>query len=688
MTFAINSTITHSYNLATENEWLETNGLGGWASSTIIGTHTRRYHGLLVAALNPPKERYVMLSKMDETLVVDDKRYELGCSKYANAIHPDGYIFLQEFKKDFFPEFFYRANGIKLKKTIAAVNGENTTLITYEVLEANHEFTLELNPLIAAREFHGLTFANGKLNPQASFQDGTLKVKPYDNLPACYIAAPGATFQPQADWYYGFQYTRELERGQDGHEDLFSYGKLSVRLKDGDKLGIIVSMDSPQGRDPFVMLTEESLRRQRLINQTQACATYEHQALAKLSLAADQFVVQKDENLKSIIAGYHWFSDWGRDTMIALPGLCLATGRHQDAKDILRAFAGHVSQGMIPNRFPDFEEAPEYNTIDASLWFFVAAYQYFLKTNDRAFIKDELLPVLESMVEWHEKGTRYGIHVDEDGLLTGGEEGVQLTWMDAKADEWVVTPRKGKCVEINALWYNVLEIMAHFYRATGSKDASRHYTFRAKGVKRAFVKAFWNKNEGYLHDFVDGEYQDRAIRPNQIFAVSLPFSVLSAAKAEMVLDVVEAHLFTPHGLRSLSPLDPKYHGRYEGNRWQRDGAYHQGTVWSWLIGPYIDAVVRVRGTIGKRRARAIVLQFQHHMNANGIGSISEIFDGEDPIKARGCIAQAWSIAELLRVSVDYQLLAPMTFKKPSVEPEPRRKVSRKEAMAALYTFMY
>jgi len=655
MTLVIDSTTTQIYDLATKHEWIETNGLGGYASSTVAGANTRRYHGLLVAALRPPIERYVMLAKMDEVIHTSDKSYELSCNKYQNAIHPDGYIFLQKFEKDFFPQFTYKANGIRLKKTIACVHGENTTLLIYEAEKANQRFTLELNPLVAGRSFHELTAANGELNTQATFENGIFSCRPYEALPPIYLSLEGSDFSYQPAWYYHFEYTRDLERGQRGHEDLFSYGKLSVSMQEGDRIGIIISTENPAGKDPFVMLTRESLRRQRLLNQ----AGCKHESLEQLILAADQFIVQKNHHYKSIIAGYPWFSDWGRDSMIALPGLCLASGRQEDAKMILKGFSRYIDQGMIPNRFPDFEQQPEYNTIDASLWFFIAVYKYWLHTQDRQFIQHEMLPALLSIIEHHDAGTRYNIRVEDDGLLSGGEDGVQLTWMDAKVDDWVVTPRKGKCVEINALWYNALEIMAHFYRTLGQKEQARHFTLRAKAVKRAFLKTFWYKEGCYLYDYVNEYEQNTAIRPNQVFTISLPYTLLSPTRAAQVLEVIESQLLTPYGLRSLSPEDPAYRPYYTGNVWQRDAAYHQGTVWSWLMGPYIDALIRVRGNMGREQARIIINNLIAHLGQAGMGSISEIFDAEPPHEPRGCYAQAWSVSELIRVCVDHELFVPL-----------------------------
>jgi predicted glycogen debranching enzyme len=334
--------------------------------------------------------------------------------------------------------------------------------------------------------------------------------------------------------------------------------------------------------------------------------------------------------------------------MIALPGLCLVTGRYDDARKILRAFAGYVSEGMLPNRFPDEGEDPAYNTVDATLWFFVAIYKYLQYTDDLPFVATELLPVLDDIVKWHDKGTRYGIRVDDDGLLTAGAEGEQLTWMDAKVFDWVVTPRAGKAVEINALWYNALMILGELFKRNGGADKAAAYATRAKAVRKRFERVFWNDKNHCLFDYVEGTTRDDAIRPNQVFALSLPFPLLGGKKARQIMDVVKRDLLTPMGLRSLSPQSRDYHPHYGGDQLARDGAYHQGTVWGWLIGPYVTALVSVRGSGARKEARKILEQFMPHLETAGIGSISEIFDAEEPFAPRGCVAQAWSVAEVLR----------------------------------------
>jgi predicted glycogen debranching enzyme len=640
--------LLRDFDEVSRREWVETNGTGGWASSTVSGAHSRRYHGLLVAATRPPAGRMVLLSKLEEAVVVGGNRFELGCNRYPNAVHPRGFTHLRSFAKGLFPVFEFQAGGVTLRKTIAAVHGENTTLILYEATETEGRFTLELTPLVAGRDYHALVRANGAIRREADFNGGILRISPYEEVPEIFLLAPSASFEPGPAWYYDFEYEVERERGMDFREDLFSHGVLRASLDPGGRLGVIVSTSDPAGRDAFELFERERERRERLF----ASLSTDDDVSRTLALAADQFVVRRGDNLRTVIAGYHWFTDWGRDTMIAFPGITMVTGRFEDGKRILRAFAGSVSEGMLPNRFPDSGEDPEYNTVDATLWFFVAVHKYLRATNDDPFVRDELLPVLKDILEWHERGTRYGIRVDRDGLLYAGEPGVQLTWMDAKVGDWVVTPRQGKAVEINALWYNALVIYADLAGRFGAEAEQERYRRRARKVRRTFGKTFWNDEGGYLYDVVDGEGRDGALRPNQIFALSLPFPLLSGEKALRVLSIVEERLYTPVGLRSLDPQDPRYRPRYEGGPWSRDGAYHQGTVWSWLLGPLASAHANLRGAEGRERARRIIEGVLPHLAEAGIGTVSEIFDAEPPHSPRGCIAQAWSVAEILRAYLE------------------------------------
>jgi predicted glycogen debranching enzyme len=394
---------------------------------------------------------------------------------------------------------------------------------------------------------------------------------------------------------------------------------------------------------------EEIVRRRQIAER----APVKDDFITSLTAAADQYIVSRGVQ-KSVIAGYHWFSDWGRDTMIALPGLTLPTGRFDIARSILRTFAQHVDQGMLPNRFPDAGETPEYNTVDATLWFFEAVRAYHAYTGDLAFVHQELYPVLTDIINWHVRGTRYRIKLDAAGLLNSGEPGVQLTWMDAKVGDWVVTPRSGKPVEVQALWYNAICTMEDFADRTGDEAGRKRYNNMAALAKWSFNRLFWNEEGGYLYDVVNGGPPDASIRPNQIFAVSLPYSMLSPDRAKRVVAVVQEHLLTPYGIRSLAPSDPQYHGIYTGDGVGRDGAYHQGTVWPWLLGPFITAYMKVEGgsTAAHTQAKKWLSPLKNHLCDAGLGHISEIFDGDAPHRPVGCIAQAWSVAEILRVAVE------------------------------------
>jgi len=470
------------------------------------------------------------------------------------------------------------------------VHGENTTVIRYDVRGGAR---LELRPLIAFRDYHSTTHENSAINPAVEVEDGYAMLAPYQGCPKLFLRHAHGTVRVGGDWYRSFEYVRERERGLDFREDLFQ--PLTIEFEGG---GTIVAS------------TEENAGLGRPVT----CPT-------------DQFLVRRGEGC-TIIAGYHWFSDWGRDTMISLPGLTLATGRHEEARQILLAFARVVDRGMLPNRFPDAGESPEYNTVDATLWFFEAARAL----GDDEWVRAKLLPVFRDIIEWHVRGTRYGIHVDSDGLLAAGEPGVQLTWMDAKVGDWVVTPRHGKPVEIQALWYNALRIMEAW---TGEA----RYGEMADRARESFRAQFWNPATGCLFDVVAPE--DASIRPNQIFAVSLPHRMMEAGQERAVVETVERELLTPYGLRTLARSDPQYRGRYEGDQWHRDGAYHQGTVWPWLLGPYAAAYRNVHG-----HSPDVFGELRRYMMDEGVGQVPEVFDGDAPHRAGGCIAQAWSVAAL------------------------------------------
>jgi predicted glycogen debranching enzyme len=644
-----NRAVLQNFADASQHEWLETNGLGGWASSSIIGANTRRYHGLLTAAIVPPAERMVLLSKLDETIVTGDKRIELGVNVYANNIvAPLGHHYLNRFTKELFPEWEYEVEGIRLRKTIAMVNGENTTLIIYDVVESAEPFTLELLPLMAARGYHSLNHEGPQMHWDADFTDGIFHNQP-DGQNHVFISIPGAAYEHTPRWFNNFEYPVEQYRGLDFQEDLFNHGTFSVTLKQGDSIGIIISTEDVSGRNAHELLSKEGVRRKLLVSHQP-----DDEIVQQLVLAADQFIVKRNENLKTVIAGYHWFTDWGRDTMISLPGLCLSTGRYEDAKKILAAFADSVSMGMLPNRFQDNGEEPEYNNVDGTLWYFVAVHKYLQVTGDSDFVLNNILPVLKQIIDWHFAGTRYNIHAESDGLLFAGEEGQQLTWMDARIGQWVVTPRMGKPVEVQALWYNALRIFSELLHLNGQQGDAIVVTVSAEKIKENFENLFWYEQGQYLYDNINEKGEPvTEFRPNQLFAISLPFALIEGDKAISILQNVEEHLYTPVGLRTLPKTDAHYVPVYGGDQFHRDSAYHEGTVWSWLLGPYIDALAKVG--VEKSLLKKVIDNFAYHLNEGCIGSVSEIFDAEPPHHPRGCIAQAWGVAELLRVIKDYRL---------------------------------
>ncbi len=637
---------------ALSREWLETNGLGGFASSTIAGLNTRRYHALLVAALKPPVERYVLLSKIEETMVLGGRRVDLSANQYPGVVHPQGHLYLKQFRLDPFPVFTYVVEGVEIEKSVFMIHGENSTVIEYRVRVAPgapKDLWLELRPLIAFRDYHNTTHENGALRGEVRAEPGLASVEPYSGLPRLYFAHDAQELNPSGGWYRNFEYAVERERGLDYGEDLYNPFTLRVNLRARPSAVVIASTEKRDSER-----AEEYRRTEAERRRTVLAAAPSHNPLAQaLVAAADQYIVSRGDQ-KTIIAGYPWFSDWGRDTMIALPGLTLVTGRYDAARSILLAFARHVDRGMLPNRFPDAGETPEYNTVDATLWFFEAVRAFLRYTGDWAFVRDNVYEVLADIISWHLQGTRYGIGVNGGGLLNAGEPGVQLTWMDAKVGDWVVTPRHGKPVEVQALWFNALCVMETLAEKFGDARARARYAAMAAQARDTFNRLFWNESAQCLYDVVDGDSADASIRPNQIFAVSLHHSMLSRERARQVVDVVERELLTPYGLRSLAQGDPGYRGRYEGDVRSRDSAYHQGTVWPWLMGPFLNAYLKVNNpsVIARRKATQWLTAFQRHLTEAGLGQVSEIHDGDAPHTPRGCFAQAWSVAELLRAAVE------------------------------------
>jgi predicted glycogen debranching enzyme len=660
--------------VATSREWLETNGLGGFASSTIIGLNTRRYHALLTAATNPPVGRVVLLSKLEETLVVNGDRIDLSANQYPGVVHPRGFELLQSFRLDPFPVFTYRVGDLTIEKSVFMVRGENTTVVQYKATGALSGAKLELRPLIAFRDYHATTHENGAINAHVEMQDGSACLSPYMGLPTLHLGHNAAAVEQTYEWYRNFEYAEEQHRGLDFHEDLFHPLTLTFDLGVNSNAVVIASTELHHTQEAANLEKQERARRKKMV----AAAPVKDDFVQALTAAADQFIADRG-SLKTIVAGYHWFGDWGRDTMISLPGLTLTTGRYDVARSILLEFAKYVDAGMLPNRFPDAGETPEYNTVDATLWYFEAIRQYGEHTGDFETIQSELYPALVDIIEWHVKGTRHGIRADGDGLLLAGEPGVQLTWMDAKIGDWVVTPRIGKPVEIQALWYNALRSMEQFARKFGDKKRQTQYKLMATKARENFEQ-FWNAGANCLYDVVSAAGPDASVRPNQIFAVSLAFPLIEGERAKAVVEKVQAELLTPYGLRTLSPHDAKYIGQYGGDPRMRDSAYHQGTVWPWLMGPFVAAYLKMNGRtpVTIKKSISWLAPLQQHLSEAGLGSISEIFCGDAPHSPCGCIAQAWSVAEALRVLVSE------IHSVQAVEKKPRsaKAQSKKVALAA------
>ena len=654
MMFDFGREVCGDLSVVTKREWLVTNGIGGYASGTIANTLTRRYHGLLMAALKPPLGRTLLLAKLDETAEYDGvypdsgRLYPLYTNRWEDGtFEGNGHHFLNRFHLEgTTPVWTYAVANALLEKRIWMQPGANTTYVQYRLTRATGPLGLTIKALANYRDYHSTTIVNDWFPTIEDVAKG-LRITMFDGARPFYLFSDRAALTPQFDWYEDFFLSVEDFRGQrDVSEDHLYLAQLQVTLRPGESFAIIASTEPSPTLDSEAAYATRRAYEGALLERAGGDLPA---PLQQLVLAADQFVVSRptaaDPNGKSIIAGYHWFSDWGRDTMIALPGLTLATGRPEIAASILRTYAQFVDQGMLPNRFPDAGETPEYNTVDATLWFFEAVRAYLDATGDMVLLR-ELFPILADIVAWHIKGTRYAIRMDAaDGLIHAGEAGVQLTWMDAKVDDWVVTPRIGKPVEINALWYNALRSMEEFAAALG-EDPTR-YSELADQARTGFDR-FWNAPLGYCYDVLDSSGgPDGSLRPNQLLAVALPHSPLAAEQQRSVVDACARHLLTAYGLRSLSPDDKAYIGRYGGDRRKRDGAYHQGTVWGWLIGPFVAAHLRVYGD--KAAARGYLTPLLQSLVDHGVGSLSEIFEGDAPFAPRGCIAQAWSVGEVLRV---------------------------------------
>ena len=662
---------------STQREWLITNGTGSYGCGTLSGILTRCYHGLLIAALKPPLGRTLLLTKLDETVQYQGTHYPLSCDRWAGGTTTGhGYRNLESFHLEgTIPTWSYACADALLEKRIWMQPGENTTYIRYTLRRASGPLSLSIKAIVNYRDHHSTTQSvnEGKIGQfQTQSHPRGLKVQAFDQATPFYLLTSRGQLMPANKWYQHYFLTTEKYRGLSHLDDNCHAATLRTTLSAGESVTVVASTQPTPNLDAEDALSirqqyENSLLQafspslQNLLpngGQIKGVAEQEGSVpahptspwIGQLVLAADQFIVDRTTpetpNGKTVIAGYPWFGDWGRDTMIALPGLTLATGRPEIARPILRTFARYLNQGMLPNSFPEANDTPGYNTVDAILWYFEAIRLYVEATQDFELL-EELFPALKEVIDWHVRGTRYNIQVDpSDGLLYAGEPGEQLTWMDAKVDDWVVTPRIGKPVEINALWLNALLCMASFAKQLNEPedDYARLSAAASDGFER-----FWNSGRSYCYDVLDGpDGDDASLRPNQIFAVSLDHGpMLTPAQNKAVVDACAQQLLTSHGLRSLSPTHPDYIGVYGGDRYKRDGAYHQGTVWAWLIGPFVQAHLKVYKN--PALARTFLRPFAHSLSAGCVGTLSEIFDGNAPFTPRGAYAQAWSVAEVLRV---------------------------------------
>jgi predicted glycogen debranching enzyme len=660
---------------AESREWLVTNGIGGYAFGTIAGHQTRCYHGLLIAALDPPLGRTLLIAKLDDTARYRSEEFALSTNRWADGtVAPEGYRNIERFHLEgTTPVWTFALADAQLEKRIFMQSGANTTYVLYRLVRASSPMELSIKVLADYGEEHCVTF--GRTQPMAVTPvERGLQVAAFEGATPFYVLSDSATALPSRNWYRNFDLAAERARGLPDRTDHFFAGEFRATIAPGGSLTIVASTTATPSLIGEVALakrqSETSALLDRFFTTNNGTSLSPSPAIQQLVLAADQFIAARPldgaADAKTVLAGYPWFNDWGRDTMIALPGLCLATGRPWLARNVLRTFARFVSEGMLPNQFPRAGVAPVYNTVDATLWYFEALRQYHEATSDIGLLH-ELFPVLEGIIDAHVRGTRYHIHVDPaDGLLYAGEPGVQLTWMDAKVDGRVVTPRIGKPVEVNALWLNAAATMARFALSLG-RNAAR-YKGLAERTRDGFAR-FWNSERQFCFDVIDAPGsaggKDAALRPNQIFAVSLPETALTAEQQRAVVDVCARELLTSFGLRSLARNETGYRGRYTGTPEERDDAYHQGTVWGWLIGPFALAHLRVYGNAGE--AMSFLEPMFGHIKAAGLGTASEIFDGDSPFTPNGCIAQAWTVGETLRA---WRVIATESAKQKEVEARP------------------
>lgn len=638
-----------------QKEWVLTNGIGGYAGSSVTGAHARKHHGYLIASLHPPVERFVILSKINECLIRSSGKKDFTVEQYlagdGSTAYREGIEYLNSFTYDGLVHFTTKAPEFTMTKTLAFEHGKNTIAVSYDIQNDGEAATLVLTPLFNYRVHHDASTVD-TLKFDTTYEQPEIRLVPQQNKDVTIrLFTDDGTVVPCEEKYTtGMQLQKELDVESDALDDNYTPYQIEFPLDAGcrKKISIVCTIEDTYEKDAFATAAAEMAR----FNALEKKAGYHDELAETLTIAADHFLAYRQSTgLMTVLAGLPWFTDWGRDTMIALTGLTLSTGRYQDARDILTTFARYVHHGMVPNMFPDEGTAPLYNTADASMWYFYAVGKYLDYTGtpeDYAFVQETIYPKLKEIIAAYEHGTDFSIYMEEDGLIHAGSGLDQVTWMDVRVGDWVATPRHGKPVEINALWYHALCLMEEW--ATRFGEDGSHYAALAAHAKESFAKEFWNEKDGCLYDVVDGLEGDATLRPNQIYAVSLPHRMLDADKEKKIVDKVYEKLYAKTGLRSLSPDDKEYHPTYEGCLDKRDHAYHQGTSWGFLLGGFLTAYVHVYGT-----SKEVITQVDAMLDATReqfyhgcIGSIAEIFDGDEPHTSRGCYAQAWSVGEILR----------------------------------------
>jgi len=650
--FRVPQRICRDFQRASRLEWLETNHTGAFAMGTVAGVNTRRYHSLFVASLNPPSDRFSILPRVEETVTVNAQSFHLATVQYPAALHPRGFELLDSFELSPFPTWHYACGPARVTKMICLLDHQQSVLVRYTVTQPCR---LDLRSFLAFRDYHSLTTENSSLRRSVDQRPGEIKIAPYPDLPPLTIFHSGE-FRQSGIWYHNHEYLRELERGLDFREDLFSPGAFQFEMTPGAPAWFIATLEPER----FPVQRDNSAIESLLAFEFERCHFARTTPLeSTLARALDQFRVTRFDGGSSLIAGYPWFTDWSRDTLISLPALPAAGFPENEVKDTLETLLTHHSQGLLPNRFSDAHSQPEYNTADATLWFFIAADDFIRRTNDTAFLRDIVYPAAQDILEWHRRGTLYDIHTDPtDHLLSAGTPATQLTWMDAMVDGEPVMPRAGKPIEINALWYNALSITARWSQLLGFPQEAAQLNADARLVRSSFENAFWDPVHQRLFDVITPSGPDSSFRPNQLFALSLPFPLFDRAQARIIVAHISEKLLTPVGLRTLDPADPRYHPRFAGSAAERDRAYHQGAVWPWLLGPFIDAYLYAHDESPEAVAfcRAVIDRLTRELTADCLGSLSEVYDGDPPHQPSGCPAQLWSIARLILASKRLHLL--------------------------------